>query len=628
MSGFEHRGRGAVRALINEGGPATRKLKEGTIARIAQFARPYRSSIMVFLGLVVVDGILAAVPPLLYMTIIDRGIVEGDANLVIVLAAALAGIALVNAGLGLAQRWLSSRIGEGLVFDLRTRVFEHVQRMPVAFFARTHTGALVSRLNSDVQGAQQAFTSTLSNVVGNLITVTTTLIVMFALSWEITLIALALLPVFLIPARIFGKKLAAMTRERYQLNAAMGQTMTDRFSVPGALLVKLFGRPDDEIETFSGKAGRVRDIGIRSAMYSRVLFSFLGVIAAVATAFVYGLGGLMVIAGGIGLGTLVAMGAYLNRLYGPLTALSNVQVDVMTTLVSFERVLEVLDLEPSIEEAEVAIDLPEGPLSVEFHGVGFSYPAATEVSLASLEQVDALSSEGGEQILEDVSFRIAPGTMVALVGRSGAGKTTIASLISRLYDVVEGSVELGGTDVRALRLDSLRGAIGVVTQDPYLFHDTLGANLIYARPDASPLEIESALRAAQVWDLVVGLPEGLDTVVGDHGYRLSGGEKQRLAIARLLLKDPRVVVLDEATAHLDAESESLVQQALANALKGRTSVVIAHRLSTVRSADQILVVDAGKIVERGTHDDLIGRGGLYAELSRTQLIEGRRALAS
>lgn len=610
-----------MRALASDRSAAGHKLKKGTLRRIASFARPYRLLITGFLFLVVIDGLIGALPPLIYRAIIDQGILDGDSALVILLASSLAGLALISAGLGLVQRWLSSRIGEGLVFDLRTRVFDHVQRMPVGFFARTQTGALVSRLNSDVQGAQQAFTSTLSNVVGNLVAVTATLAVMFALSWQITLISLVLLPVFLIPARIVGKKLAAITRERYVLNAEMGQTMTDRFNVAGALLVKLFGRPEEESEVFSGRASRVRDIGIRSAMYTRVLMSTLGVVAAVATAFVYGLGGYMVITGALGLGTLVALGAYLNRLYGPLTQLSNVQVDVMTTLVSFERVLEVLDLNPSIVDAPHAADLPDGPVSVEFQSVGFTYPAPAEVSLASLESVKQLSHEAGDPVLRDISFKVEPGQMVALVGPSGAGKTTTASLVSRLYDASSGSVLLGGVNVRDIRLRSLGAAVGVVSQDAHLFHDTLRANLAYARPDATEAEMREALQAARIWPLVEQLADGMDTVVGDHGYRLSGGEKQRLAIARLLLKDPRVVVLDEATAHLDSGSEAAIQEALSTALAGRTAIVIAHRLATVRRADQILVLDQGRIVEEGTHRELLGREGLYAELCRTQLVD-------
>ncbi len=628
MAGERFGGGRGMRGLAADREVTQHKLKHGTLRRIAGFARPYRWWIAAFLVLVIVEGLLGAAPPLLYREIIDRGIAEGDVGLVIGLAGALLGLAVVAAGLGLVMRWLSARIGEGLVFDLRTQVFDHVQRMPVAFFSRTQTGTLVSRLNSDVVGAQQAFTSMLSNVVGNAVGVIATVVAMMALSWQITLVALVLVPLFLVPARIIGKRLATITRERYELNGAMGQTMTDRFNVAGALLVKLFGRPDEESAVFAGRAGRVRDIGVRSAMYSRVLMSSLGLVAAVATAVVYAMGGAMVISGAIGVGTLVALSAYLNRLYGPVTSLSNVQVDVMTTLVSFERVLEVLDLTPTIVDAVDAVAVPDGPVGVTFDRVGFAYPAAAAVSLASLEGRSRLSSQPGEEVLHEVSFRAEPGQMVALVGPSGAGKSTMAALVSRLYDVGEGAVEVGGVDVRRLHLESLGSSVGVVSQDAHMFHDTLRANLLYARPDAGDAELEEALRAAHIWPMVERLPEGLDTVLGDHGYRLSGGEKQRLAIARLLLKDPRVVVLDEATAHLDSESEATVQAALAEALVGRTSIVIAHRLATVRNADQILVVDGGRIVERGTHHELLARGGLYAELCRTQLVgEGEPSAA-
>lgn len=620
MASDRYAGLRAMRGLAKDASVKDHKLKKGTIKRIAGFARPYRKLIAVFLGLVVVDGLLGAVPPLIYRSIIDDGIANDRRSLVIGLAAALAGIALAASLLGLAMRWLSARIGEGLIFDLRTRVFDHVQGMPVAFFSRTQTGALVSRLNSDVNGAQQAFTSTLSNVVGNAVAVAATLTAMFVLSWQLTLLSLVLLPLFLIPARLMGKKLAAITRERYDLNAAMGQTMTDRFNVAGAQLVKLFGRPAEESEVFANRAGRVRDIGVKSAMYSRVLMSTLGIVAAIATALVYGLGGVFVISGSLGIGTLVALTAYLGRLYSPITALSNVQVDVMTTLVSFERVLEVLDLAPAITDSPDAAEIESGPLGLEFDQVDFTYPAPSQVSLASLEGVDELPTTTGEPVLAGVSFSVQPGEMLALVGPSGAGKTTIASLVTRLYDPDSGQVRLGGQDVRSVTLGSLRGAVGVVSQDAHMFHDTLRANLAYARPDATEEEMEAALQAAHIWPLVRDLPDGLDTVVGDHGYRLSGGEKQRIAIARLLLKDPRVIVLDEATAHLDSESEAAVQAALQTAMAGRTSIVIAHRLATVQRADQILVVDAGRIVERGTHAKLVADDGLYAELVRTQLL--------
>jgi ATP-binding cassette subfamily B protein len=629
MPGHAGPGFGAVRSLSRDKSVTRQRLAPGTIARVGSFARPYRGRLIVFISLILVEAALGASVPLVYRQIIDVGIADKNTTVVLAWAAVLVLLALVGAAISLTQRWFSSRIGEGLIYDLRTQVFDHVQRQPVAFFTRTQTGSLVSRLNSDVIGAQQAFTSTLSNVVGSAATLTATLIAMLFLSWQITLMALVLFPLFLLPARWLAPKLSAITRERYQVDAAMAQTMTERFNVAGALLVKLFGRPDEESSTFARRAGRVRDIGVTSTMYSTVVMVALTLVAALATALVYGLGGVFVVNGTLAIGTLVALTAYLNRLYGPITALSNVQVDVMTTLVSFERVFEVLDLEPMISEADEARPLPEAPTAVEFDQVSFRYPSAAEVSLASLESIDAdrLSTEKGDMLLHDVSFRIEPGQMVALVGPSGAGKTTIASLVSRLYDATDGQVLLADTDVRDATLQSVRERVGVVSQDAHLFHDTLRSNLLYAKPDATDDELAAALRSAQVWDLVTSLPDGLDTLVGDRGHRLSGGEKQRLAIARLLLKDPSVMVLDEATAHLDSESESAVQLALSNALVGRTSLVIAHRLATVRDADQILVVDSGRIVERGTHDELLAAGGLYADLSRTQLLGAQEAAA-
>lgn len=629
MPGHAGPGFGAVRSLSRDTSVTRQKLAPGTLSRVGGFARPYRGRLIVFVSLILVEAALGASVPLVYRQIIDVGIADENTSVVLGLAGVLVVLAVVGAAISLTQRWFSSRIGEGLIYDLRTRVFDHVQRQPVAFFTRTQTGSLVSRLNSDVIGAQQAFTSTLSNVVGSAATLTATLIAMLVLSWQITLMALVLFPLFLFPARWLAPRLSAITRERYQVDAAMAQTMTERFNVAGALLVKLFGRPGEESSTFARRAGRVRDIGVTSSMYSAVVMVALTLVAALATALVYGLGGVFVVNGTLAIGTLVALTAYLNRLYGPITALSNVQVDVMTTLVSFERVFEVLDLEPMITESDDAEALPDGPTSVEFDSVSFRYPSATDVSLASLESVtaDRLSNQPGEMLLRDVSFRIEPGEMVALVGPSGAGKTTIASLLPRLYDATGGAVRLAGVDVRDATLQSVRERVGVVSQDAHLFHDTLRANLLYAKPEATDDELISALRAAQVWDLVSALPDGLDTLVGDRGHRLSGGEKQRLAIARLLLKDPAVMVLDEATAHLDSESEAAVQQALANALLGRTSLVIAHRLATVRDADMILVVDHGRIVERGTHESLLAAGGLYAELSRTQLLGAQEAAA-
>ncbi|NDB18871.1 MAG: ABC transporter ATP-binding protein, partial [Actinobacteria bacterium] len=537
----------------------------------------------------------------------------------VVCALLIAGLAIVDNALGLIGRWMSSRIGEGLIFDLRTQVFEHVQTQPIAFFTRAQTGALVSRLNSDVVGAQQAFTSTLGGVVGNIISLAITVGTMAVLSWKITLASLLLLPIFLFPARILGRKLASLTREQMNLNADLSNQMTERFNVSGALLVKLFGRPKDETEYFASRAMRVRDIGISIAVANRFFFSALTLVAALATAIAYGFGGISVIRGEFTFGTLLALVGLLAQLYGPLTALSNVRVDVMTALVSFERVFEVLDLPPLVKDAPDATAISHGPTSVEFKGVHFRYPTAGEVSLASLESVArAESIANGTTVLNGVDFSAPAGSLVALVGPSGAGKTTITALVSRLYDVTDGEVLVGGKDVRALTQESLRSVIGVVTQDAHMFHDTIRNNLLYARPGASDAELLRACQDAQIGDLIDRLPDGLSTVVGDRGHRLSGGEKQRLAIARLLLKAPDVVVLDEATAHLDSESEAAVQRALATALKGRTSLVIAHRLSTVRDADQILVIDGGRVVERGTHDELIAAGGLYASLYETQ----------
>jgi ATP-binding cassette subfamily B protein len=513
---------------------------------------------------------------------------------------------------------LSSRVGEGLIFDMRTRVFGHINEMPISFFTRTQTGALISRLNNDVLGAQQAFTDTFSSVVGNVIGVSITLVAMFYLSWQITLLSLVMLPIFLLPARWVGRRLAGITRESYNLNAQMNTTMSERFNVSGALLVKLFGHPADEARVFAAKARRVRDIGILQAMYARVFMTSLLLTASLATALVYGLGGALAARGTLLVGTVVALTAYLNRLYGPLTALSNVQVDIMTALVSFDRVFEVLDLPPMIAEKPGAVVLPRGQSTIEFDHVDFRYPAAEEVSLASLESVAVLERTNNQQVLFDVSFTAHPGQLVALVGPSGAGKTTLSHLVPRLYDVRAGAVRINGIDVRDATLESIRAAVGVVTQDAHLFHETIRSNLAYAKPDATDDELFEALRAAQILPLVQSLPDGLETLVGDRGYRLSGGEKQRIAIARLLLKAPDVVVLDEATAHLDSESEAAVQEALKHALTGRTSLVIAHRLSTVREADLILVIDAGRIVERGTHTTLLAAGGLYAELYRTQ----------
>ncbi|HEY0216623.1 MAG TPA: ABC transporter ATP-binding protein [Cellulomonas sp.] len=614
-------GRAMYRSFRLDPSVTQRRVTRDVLRRILGFARPYRRLITVFLVIVALDAAVGAVTPLLYRRIIDDGIAHGRTGLVIGLAGVVAGLALTAAGLALASRWCSARIGENLILDLRTQVFDHVQRMPLAFFSRTQTGALVQRLNGDVLGAQQAFTSTLSNVVSNVLTVVLVIAAMLSLSWQITLVSLVLLPVFVLPVRAMGRRLAAITQESYTLNAAMSQTMTERFNVAGAQLVKIYGRADDETAEFSDRASRVRDIGITSAMYSAVFRVGLTLVAAVAVAIVYGLGGVLAIRGSLTVGVVVALTSYLTRLYGPITALSNVQVDIMTTLVSFERVLEVLDLRPTVADAPDARPLPADiaeRASIELDDVTFRYPAASEVSLASLESVARLQTEVPGTTLEHVSLTVPHGHLVALVGPSGAGKTTIAQLVARLYDVTGGTVRVAGQDVRQVTQESLREAIGIVTQDAHLFHDTIRANLVYARPGATDADLEQALRRAQIWDLVSRLPDGVDTVVGDRGYRLSGGERQRLAIARLLLKAPPVVILDEATAHLDSESEAAVQHALAEALVGRTALVIAHRLSTVREADSIVVLDDGRVAEQGTHAELLARGGLYAELYDTQ----------
>jgi ATP-binding cassette subfamily B protein len=612
-------GRGSmVRSYRQDESVVSHKLAPGTFRRIVGFAKPYRRQIALFLLLVIFDAILVIVTPLLLRKIIDDGVIPKDQSVVITYAGIAAVVAVVDAGLSLLQRWYSAQVGEGLIYDLRTRVFAHVQRMPIAFFTRTQTGALISRLNTDVIGAQQALTSTLSGVVSNVISLLLVAGAMFVLSWQVTALALAMLPLFLFPAKYIGRRLSTLTREQMQLNAAMSTTMTERFNVAGALLVKLFGRPKDEDSQFAERAGQVRNIGIRIAMIGRVFFTALLLVASLATALVYGVGGYLAVSGQLTVGTLLALAALLGRLYGPLTSLSNVRVDVMTALVSFERVFEVLDLPSMVAEAERPRQLPGGPQSVEFDHVSFRYPAASEVSLASLEVVARLETTTPQTVLHDVSFRVDPGQLVALVGPSGAGKTTTSSLVARLYDVTGGAVRIGGVDARDLSFEALYDTVGVVTQDSHMFHDTVRANLLYAKPAATEAELVQACKSAQIWDLVESLSDGLDTVVGDRGYRLSGGEKQRLAIARILLKAPGVIVLDEATAHLDSESEAAVQMALATALSGRTSIVIAHRLSTIRDADLILVLDEGRIVQRGSHEELLAAGGLYAELYRTQ----------
>src|SRR2546429_2101751 len=601
------------------------KLKPGTIRRIASYARPYRVHLAVFLLATAVDAVITVVNPLLLRDIIDQGILGHNEQLVVLLACAVAVVAIFDAALGFVIRWFSGRIGEGLIYGLRTQVCDPVQRQPIAFFARAQAGSLVSRLDGDVVGAQQAITSTLSGVLSNLLSLVVILIALFYLSWLVTVIALVMIPLFILPARLVGRRMRRLTRESMQLNAEMGSTMPERFNVAGAMLVKLFGRPREESGAFSSRAAKVRDIGVVTAMYGQVLFVALTLLASLVTAVVYGLGGTLVIDGTFQIGTLVAMTTLLGRVYGPIMSLSSVQVSVMTALVSFDRVFEVLDLKPLIAEKPGAATLPRdagtgtdasGPDAlapeIEFADVSFRYPSASEVSLASLESIALPAPErrdAGAGVLHEVSFRAPPGKLTALVGPSGAGKTTITALAARLYDPNEGAVRIGGYDVRDVTQESLHDVVGVVPQDAHLFHDTIWANLTHARPEATELELIQACEAAQIWDLISGMPDGLDTVVGDRGYRLSGGEKQRVAVARLLLKAPSVVVLDEATAHLDSESEVAVQRALKTALAGRTSLVIAHRLSTIREADQILVVDAGRITERGTHEELLAAGG-------------------
>ncbi|MEU8038529.1 ABC transporter ATP-binding protein [Streptosporangium sp. NPDC049078] len=595
-----------------------RPLSVVTLRRIAAFARPHRFLLAWFLLLSVVSAVLAVATPVLAGRVVDAIVGGAAVGVVVGLATVIAVIALAEAALGLLMRWMSASIGEGLILRLRGAVFDHVQRMPVAFFTRTRTGALVSRLNNDVIGAQRAFSDTLSGVAGNLVTLTLTLVVMVGISWQLTALALVLLPVFVVPARRVGSRLARMEREAADHNAAMSTQMTERFSAPGATLVKLFGRPAQESAEFLARARRVRDIGVRTAMVQSVFVTALTLVSALALALVYAVGGFYALRGELEPGALVALALLLTRLYAPLTALAGARVEVMSALVSFERVFEILDLRPLITDRADARAVPQGPVTVEFDRVGFAYPSAEKVSLASLEEVAALDGRGGAAVLGEVSFRAEAGQMVALVGSSGAGKSTIAQLLARLYDVDSGAVRLSGVDVRELSAASIRQTLGVVTQDGHLFHDSIRANLLLARPEATTEELWQVLGRARLADLVSALPEGLDTVVGERGYRLSGGERQRLTIARLLLARPRVVVLDEATAHLDSTSEAAVAEALTEALAGRTALVIAHRLSTIRTADLILVVEGGRIVERGTHAGLLAAGGRYAQLYRTQ----------
>ena len=598
------------------------KLKPGTIKRIFKFALPYRTNIFIFLATVIVDAALVVATPLLLKQLIDDGVIPKNGEVVTRLAIFVGLLAIADAGFNMLGRYFSSRIGEGLIYDLRSLVFAHVQKQSIAFFTRTQTGALISRINSDVMGAQQAFTATLSGVVSNVVSLVLVSVTMLILSWQITIFSLLLLPVFLIPTKWVGRRLQALTRESFSVNAEMSSTMTERFNVSGAMLVALYGEPDREREYFRSRARRVADIGIKMAMLNRLFFIALTSVAAIATAFAYGIGGHLAINGGVTVGTLLAITALLARLYGPLTALSNVRIDVMTSLVSFERVFEVLDLEPMVKNRDGAKALVTKEPRIEFNKVNFSYPRAEEISLASLESAAKAETVQSGQVLRNLSFVAEPGTMTALVGPSGAGKTTISALLPRLYDVTEGAITIDGNDIRDLTLESLRDSIGVVMQDAHLFHESIAENLRYAKQDATEAEMQAACEAAQIWKVINSLPNGLDTMVGERGHRLSGGEKQRLAIARLLLKSPAVVILDEATAHLDSENEQLVHAALQTALKGRTSIVIAHRLSTVREADQILVLEKGAIVERGTHDELVAQGGLYSELYNRQDLTG------
>ncbi|MEJ1178816.1 MULTISPECIES: ABC transporter ATP-binding protein [unclassified Pseudarthrobacter] len=604
-----------------------------TLKRVLGFARPHRGKLIAFVTLSVVMAFLAVATPVLAGQVVDAIVAQAGTDQVIRLAVLIAVVAVAEAGLGLVSRWLSSTIGEGVIVDLRTKVFDHVQKMPIAFFTRTRTGALVSRLNNDVIGAQSAFAGTLSGVVSNVVALVLTLIVMLGTSWQVTVLAMVLLPIFLIPARRMGSRLADLRREAAEHNAAMGTQMTERFSAPGATLVKLFGRPDEESHEFAVRAGRVRDIGVRTAMLQFTFVTALTLVSALALALVYGLGGVLAISGQLAPGDVVVLALLLTRLYAPLTALSNARVEIMSALVSFERVFEILDLKPLIQQKPDAVEVPKGPVSVEFHDVRFAYPSADKVSLASLEEVSTLDTRGGEEVLHGVSFRVEPGQTVALVGSSGAGKSTIAQLLSRLYDVDSGAVRLGGTipgtglDVRDVTFDSLRDTLGMVTQDGHLFHESIASNLRLAKPDATDDDMWEAIRQARLETMIRSLPDGLDTVVGERGYRLSGGERQRLTIARLLISQPRVVILDEATAALDSTNEAAVQAALSAALEGRTAVVIAHRLSTIRAADVILVVEDGQIVERGTHTELLAAEGRYAELYRTQFAEATAVAA-
>ena len=609
-----------MRSLTRDSSVKDIKLKSGTIPRILQFAKPFKVYLIFFLLTIIADSFLTVASPLLLKILIDKGVIPKDGRVVTELALLVGLIAVLDTGVNLVSRWFSSRVGEGLIYEMRTQVFAHIQRQSIAFFTRTQTGALISRINSDVIGAQNAFTNTLSGVLSNLLTLTLVAAAMLTLSWQITVASLALLPLFLIPSKFIGKKIQKLTLASFNLNAEMSSNMTERFNVSGALLVNLYGEPVRERESFRMKARRVADMGIQTAMLNRIFFMTITTIAALATALAYGIGGHLAISGSITVGSLLAITTLLARLYGPLTSLSNVRVDVMTALVSFERVFEVLDLEPMVQDRVGAIVVPAASPSIEFDHVQFSYPTASEISLASLELAARSEMVDSGIVLADISFYCEPGSFTAIVGPSGAGKSTISGLIPRLYDVTQGAIEIAGVDIREITLASLRHVIGVVTQDSHMFHDTIEANLRYAKSDATLQEIQSACEAAQIWSFIASLPNGLNTIVGERGHRLSGGERQRMAIARLLLKAPSIVILDEATAHLDSENEALVQAALEVALEGRTSIVIAHRLSTIQKADQILVLEAGRVVERGTHEYLVGLGGLYFDLYQRQVL--------
>jgi ATP-binding cassette subfamily B protein len=609
-----------MRSLTRDPAVKDMKLKPGTVKRIWSFAKPFKLYLLIFLAMIIIDSLLTVASPLLLKNLIDKGVIPHNGRIVTEMALIVGVIAIADTSVSLVSRWFSSRIGEGLIYEMRTQVFSHLQKQSIAFFTRAQTGALISRINSDVIGAQNAFTNTLSGVLSNILTLTLVAAAMATLSWQITVTSLLLLPLFLIPTKWVGKKIQSLTLASFNLNAEMASTMTERFNVSGALLVSLYGEPAKEREGFRAKARRVADIGIHAAMLNRIFFVAITTIAALATALAYGIGGHLAISGAITVGSLLAITTLLARLYGPLTSLSNVRVDVMTALVSFERVFEVLDLEPMVRDRESAKQITVARPSIEFEDVQFSYPKATEISLASLELAAKAEMVDSGVVLDGLSFYCEPGSFTAIVGPSGAGKSTISGLVPRLYDVTKGSIKIAGEDIRDLTLASLRHEIGVVTQDSHMFHDTIEANLRYAKSDATFAEIESACRAAQIWNFIESLPNGLDTVVGERGHRLSGGEKQRLAIARLLLKAPSIVILDEATAHLDSENEALVQEALEVALEGRTSIVIAHRLSTIQKADQILVLESGRIVERGTHEELVSRGGLYFELYQRQVL--------